>query len=94
MDLLRPPKDPLTGGGLDHGSARPPSRPPKGGFLGPWISRDPESLYAGGVLQSDSRIRRWTGRDRAPYVSCCAATHIQVVDNGGTTEYPVNPLLH
>ena len=48
MDLLRPPKDPLTGGGLDHGSAGPPSRPSKGGSLGPWISRDPESKKEGG----------------------------------------------
>jgi len=56
MDLLRLPKDPSRGGGLDHGSAGQPSRPLEGGSLGPWMSRDPRSLYEGGVLQNDFRM--------------------------------------
>ena len=47
MDLLRPPKDPLRGGPLDHGSTGPPNQPPEGGSLGPWDSLEPQSLQEG-----------------------------------------------
>ena len=49
MDLLRPPKDPLRGGPLDHGSTGPPNQPPEGGV--PWTMALPGASIAlgGGV---------------------------------------------